>query len=298
LRIANLSGRAALVAADSYVDVHTESAGRFGPSPQSLFGEWETFRTWAGGRTFENGARLDPGALGAPVPEPRQVFAIGLNYRGHAAESGFGIPSAPPTFTKFPSCLAGPHAQVALPSRNVDYEVELVVVIGRRAEAVKEADAWSYVAGLTVGQDLSERISQLAGPVPQFSLAKSFAGFGPIGPVLVTVEEFANPDDLEIGCSLNGETMQRARTSDLIFSVPDLIARLSAVCVLLPGDIIFTGTPAGVGAGRKPPRFLAPSDILSSYIEGIGELRNTFVAGAGYAPELLAAGTAAYRGPA
>jgi 2-keto-4-pentenoate hydratase/2-oxohepta-3-ene-1,7-dioic acid hydratase in catechol pathway len=293
MRLANIGGRAALVADDSFVDVHAVSAGRFGPDPQALFEEWDAFRAWATERTLQNAARLDPEALGPPVPAPRQVFAIGLNYRAHAAESGIAVPAAPPTFTKFPSCLAGPRAQVVLPGHTVDYEVELVVVIGRRAEAVSEAGAWSHVAGLTVGQDLSERTSQLAGPVPQFSLAKSFAGFGPIGPVLVTLDEFANPDDLELGCSLGGEMMQQARTSDLIFSVPSLIARLSAVCALFPGDIIFTGTPSGVGAGRKPPRFLKPGDVLSSYVAGIGELRNTFVAGAAYEREELTAGARA-----
>jgi 2-keto-4-pentenoate hydratase/2-oxohepta-3-ene-1,7-dioic acid hydratase in catechol pathway len=213
------------------------------------------------------------------------VFAIGLNYHAHAEESGFGTPKAPPVFTKFPACLTGPHAAVELPSRSVDYEVELVVVIGKRAQAVDEAAAWSYVAGLTVGQDLSERVIQLAGPAPQFSLGKSFTGFGPIGPVLVTVDEFENPNDLEIRCAINGETMQQGRTSDLIFSVPNLIARLSAVCALLPGDIIFTGTPSGVGVSRKPPRFLTPDDVLISSITNIGELRTTFSAGAHYAPE-------------
>ena len=282
MRIANVRGRAAIVVGESFVDICSATDGRFGPDPQSLFAEWDAFRAWAAGRPFTTVTPLDRATLGPPVPAPRQVFAIGLNYHGHAVEAGFGIPAAPPVFTKFPTCLTGPYAQVELPARSVDFEVELVVVIGRHAEAVAEADAWRHVAGLTVGQDLSERVSQLAGPVPQFSLAKSHAGFGPIGPVVTTVDEFVNPDDLEIGCSINGEIMQAARTSDLIFSVPNLIARLSAVCPLLPGDLIFTGTPAGVGAGHKPPRFLRPSDVLSSSIEGIGELRTTFTAGAAY----------------
>ncbi len=282
MRIANVRGRAAIVAGDSFADICSTTDGRFGPDPQALFAEWDAFRTWAAGRTFTTMTPLDRAALGPPVPAPRQVFAIGLNYHGHAVEAGFGIPAAPPVFTKFPTCLTGPYAQVELPTRSVDFEVELVVVIGRRAEAVGEGDAWRHVAGLTVGQDLSERVSQLAGPVPQFSLAKSHAGFGPIGPVVTTVDEFANPDDLEIGCTINGEVMQEARTSDLIFSVPNLIARLSAVCPLLPGDLIFTGTPAGVGAGHKPPRFLRPGDVLFSSVEGIGDLRTTFSAGTSY----------------
>ncbi len=295
MRIANVRGRAAIVVGDSFVDVFSASDGRFGSDPQSVFTEWDAFRGWAAERTFTNLAPLERATLGPPVPAPRQVFAIGLNYHGHAVEAGFGIPTAPPVFTKFPTCLTGPGARVELPARSVDFEVELVGVIGRRAEAVSEAEAWSHVAGLTVGQDLSERVSQLAGPVPQFSLAKSYAGFGPIGPVVTTIDEMANPDDLEIACSIDGEVMQRARTSDLIFSVPNLIARLSAICALLPGDLIFTGTPAGVGAGHKPPRFLRPSDVLSSSIEGIGELLTTFTAGATYdrapAAELRVAGS-------
>jgi 2-keto-4-pentenoate hydratase/2-oxohepta-3-ene-1,7-dioic acid hydratase in catechol pathway len=133
------------------------------------------------------------------------------------------------------------------------------------------------VAGLTVGQDLSERVSQLAGPAPQFGLGKSFAGFGPVGPWLVTPDEFENPDDLELGCSIDGEQVQKGRTSELIFSVPQLIEGLSRTVALLPGDVIFTGTPAGVGLGRNPQRFIQPGETLVSWVEGIGELRQSFI---------------------
>jgi 2-keto-4-pentenoate hydratase/2-oxohepta-3-ene-1,7-dioic acid hydratase in catechol pathway len=162
----------------------------------------------------------------------------------------------------------------------VDWEAELVVVIGRRAHRVASASAWEHVAGLTVGQDLSERTVQLRGDYPQMGLAKSYPGFSPMGPYLVTPDEFEDPDRLALGCSVNGETMQQASTADLVFSVPALIAELSAVLPLDPGDVIFTGTPAGVGMVRKPPRFLQPGDELSTYIEGIGEMRHTFVPGA------------------
>ena len=143
---------------------------------------------------------------------------------------------------------------------------------------MSEADALDYVAGYAVGQDISERILQSAATPPQFSLGKSLPGFGPIGPWLVTLDEFADPNDLELGCAVNGEQMQHGRTSDLIFSVPALVAKLSATLPLLPGDVIFTGTPAGVGLGRTPQRWLAPGDELVSRIEGIGELRHRFVA--------------------
>ena len=207
------------------------------------------------------------------MPAPRQVFAIGLNYRTHAEESGMQVPGVPATFTKFPACLNGPFDDVELSAATVDWEVELVAVIGRRADRVAEVDGWSHVAGLTVGQDISDRQLQFAAG-SQFSLGKSRRGYGPLGPCVVTVDEFANPDDLGLGCSIDGETMQDARTSDLIFNVPRLVAELSAVLPLLPGDIIFTGTPAGVGAARQPPRFLQPGQTLESWIEGIGTIRN------------------------
>ncbi len=226
--------------------------------------------------------RYSPAQLRSPAPAPAQVLGIGLNYRGHAAESGFTVPAQPSVFTKFPSCITGPYGDITLPADgHTDWEVELVAVIGARAWRAAAADAWDHVAGLAVGQDLSERVSQLAGSPPQFSLGKSFPGFGPIGPWLVTVDDFSDPDDLELGCSINGETMQHARTRDLVFSVPQLIRALSAVLPLLPGDVIFTGTPAGVGLGRDPQRWLAPGDELVSYVEGIGELRHRFVAAPG-----------------
>jgi 2-keto-4-pentenoate hydratase/2-oxohepta-3-ene-1,7-dioic acid hydratase in catechol pathway len=153
----------------------------------------------------------------------------------------------PVTFTKFPSSIVGQGALVALPEGHVDWEVELVVVIGREAHQVSRESAWEHVAGLTIGQDLSERITQLQGSAPQFSLGKSFPGFGPTGPWLVTPDEFVDRDDLAIACSLSGEVMQSSRTSMMLYDVPELLVRLSAVCPLLPGDIIFSGTPSGIG---------------------------------------------------
>jgi len=153
-----------------------------------------------------------------------------------------------------------------------------VVVMGVASTRVAEADAWRHVAGLTIGQDLSDRVVQMQPPVPQFSLGKSFPGFGPTGPWLVTPDDLDDPDDLGLGCSVNGEPMQDGRTSDLIFSVPELIAYLSGVVTLYPGDLIFTGTPSGVGVGRQPPRFLSVGDELTTHIEGIGEMHHRFVA--------------------
>lgn len=277
MRVANLNGRLVLLAAGGAVDVERASAGRFGPDPMTAYRHWAEFTAWA---RDSRGAPepYDPAELRAPVPGPRQVFAIGLNYRAHAEESGLAPPERPVVFTKFPSCLTGPYGDITLPEGgHTDWEAELVAVIGRRAHRVAEADAWGHVAGLTAGQDLSERRTQLAGPAPQFSLGKSLPGFGPTGPCVVTPEEFADPGDLEIGCAVNGETVQRSRTGDLIFSVPRLVAELSALLPLLPGDLVFTGTPAGVGLGRSPQRWLAPGDELVTRIETIGEMRHRLV---------------------
>lgn len=202
-----------------------------------------------------------------------------MNYSEHATESGFAVPdSLPPTFTKFVSALSGPDSAVELPAGgNTDWEVELVVVLGRTAHYVNEADAWDYVAGLTVGQDISERITQSAGPAPQFSLGKSFPGFAPVGPWLVTPDALPDKDDLRLHCAIDGETVQDGRTRDLIFPVPALISKLSRIVALHPGDLIFTGTPAGVGLGRSPQRFLQPGETLDSSILGIGTLHQTFV---------------------
>jgi 2-keto-4-pentenoate hydratase/2-oxohepta-3-ene-1,7-dioic acid hydratase in catechol pathway len=278
MRIANVRGRLTLLANTGGIDVETASAGRFGADPHAVFAQWADFRSWAEGASGATAAPIADADLGAPSPRPAQVFGIGLNYRAHAAESGMPLPERPATFTKFPSCIAGPYADVTLPSGNVDWEVELVVVIGLRAHRVAEQAAWTHVAGLTVGQDLSERVVQW-GAGGQFSLGKSFPGFGPMGPCLVTPDELSTPDDLELSCRVNDELVQQSRTSDMVFSVPRLVAELSGILPLLPGDVIFTGTPAGVGVARKPPRFLQPGDVLTSHIEGIGTLRNRCLTG-------------------
>jgi 2-keto-4-pentenoate hydratase/2-oxohepta-3-ene-1,7-dioic acid hydratase in catechol pathway len=276
MKLANHDGRLVIVLGDGIVDVADASAGRFSPDPQSIYERWDELRAWPVPSTPT--APLDEAKLLAPVPRPRQVFAIGLNYAGHAAEAGLDCPEFPPTFTKFPTCLAGPDATVVLPSEFVDWEVELVLVVGRHAYEVPEGAGWSHIAGVTVGQDLSERIVQTRPPAPQFSLGKSFPGFGPTGPWVVTPGQLADPDDLEIGCAVNGEEVQKCRTSDLIFGAAALIHLLSSVTPLLPGDLIFTGTPAGVGATRNPPRFLAPGDELVSTIAGVGTIRTHLIA--------------------
>ena len=275
MKVGNLDGRMVVIHAGGAIDVASASGGEFGPDATSLYERWDDFVAWAS--TASGGSPFDAHKLRAPSPTPRQSFGIGLNYAAHAAESGLPNPEFPPTFTKFPSCITGPYATVELPSDGIDWEVELVVIIGRTAHDVAEADGWTHIAGLTIGQDLSNRAVQLRPPAPQFSLGKSFPGFGPMGPWLVTPDEFADPDNLALSCTLNGETMQDSRTNDLIFSVPALIERLSGIVTLLPGDVIFTGTPSGVGVARKPPRFLSPGDVLISTIEGIGSITTNLI---------------------
>ena len=277
MRLANLAGRAVVVVGDRAIDLATATDGKLGPDVQSLYARWPEVRAAAADLDVSAAQPFDPALLGPPVPRPAQVFAIGLNYRAHAEESGMELPEVPATFTKFPACLNGPFGNVEVPTDTTDWEVELVVVVGAPADRVAEGEAWDHVAGLAVGQDLSERTVQFAAG-RQFSLGKSFRGFAPLGPWVVTPDELDDPDDLALGCAVNGETVQASRTSDLIFTVPELVAELSAVVPLQPGDLVFTGTPAGTGFARTPPRYLRPGDVLESWVEGIGSIRNTMVA--------------------
>jgi 2-keto-4-pentenoate hydratase/2-oxohepta-3-ene-1,7-dioic acid hydratase in catechol pathway len=280
VKIANLKGRLALVIGDGQaIDVETASGGRFSSTIQDVYSVWSDFTQWAKTAPKTDSVTFELSDLGSPTPDPSQVFAIGLNYATHAAESGFKVPEQPVVFTKYQSCLTGPTGEIVIPTGgNVDWETELVVVIGKEASNVSVEDAWNFVAGLTLGQDISERITQAAGPAPQFGLGKSFANFGPTGPVVVTTDEFANRDAIRLGCSINGEEMQNGNTEDFIFPVSELISRLSKIVTLRAGDIIFTGTPAGVGLGRTPQVYLKPGDLLETWAEGIGELRHVFTA--------------------
>lgn len=260
------------------LDVERASGGRFGPDPMTVLARWDAFLEWATGQEPAAGEAVAAEALGPCVPRPGSVFGIGLNYRDHAAEAGLEVPKQPMVFTKFPSCLAGPCAAVRLPSDRVDFEAELVVVIGREAEAVAERDALGVVAGYCAGQDVSDRKLQFADRPPQFSMGKSRPTFGPLGPAVVPLAAFGDPLDLAITCDVSGERLQDSRTREMIFAVPELVAWLSRHCRLAPGDLIFTGTPAGVGSTRDPRRYLAPGDEIATRIEGVGALRNACVA--------------------
>lgn len=275
MRFGTIGGRLALVRDGRALDVESAGDGKLPSDAVAALARFDELTAWAAGADWTLAAPV--GDLGPPVPAPRQVFAVALNYRPHAAEAGFRAPDEPLIFTKFPSCIAGPVTEVTLPPGKPDWEIEVVAVIGRGGYRIPRAAAWDAVAGLTVGQDLSERATQLNGTPAQFSLGKSFPGFGPIGPVAVTPDEFPDRDDIAFECRLGDELVQHGRTSQMIFPVDDLVARISAVCPLLPGDLIFTGTPAGVGNRRNPPRYLQPGDTLVSRVDGIGEIRQTFV---------------------
>ena len=289
MRIANLSGRSVLLSAEKALDVEAASGGRFSADPQAIWAEWAAFTTWAQDIHIDGHEDAVPFAvadLGAPVPRPGQVFAIGLNYADHAAESKMEVPENPIVFTKFPSSLTGPEATVTLSGDRVDWEAELVLVIGAGGRNVPLESAWDAVAGLTVGQDISDRTVQNWGRPAQFNLGKSFAQYAPTGPAVVTLDEVRtahDPDALHIGCEIidapgdEPRVLQDGTTADLIFPVSQLIARLSAIVELRPGDLVFTGTPAGVGLGREPQEFLRPGQVLTTGIQGIGTIRQTFI---------------------
>jgi 2-keto-4-pentenoate hydratase/2-oxohepta-3-ene-1,7-dioic acid hydratase in catechol pathway len=279
VRLANLGGRASVILPSGVVDVERASGGRLPGDPMAALARWDAVADWASG--LPAGAAsvpLDEAALGPPVPRPAKVFAIGVNYREHAREAGLEVSRSPMVFTKFPSCLSGPRADVVLSSDYVDWEVELVVVLGRGGRRIPEARALDHVAGYCVGQDISDRRLQFADRPPQFCLGKSVDGFGPTGPAVVSLDAFGDPNDLRLTCDVSGERMQDGRTSDMIFPVPTLVAFISSLCTLEPGDLIFTGTPSGVGSTRDPRRYLKAGETITSAIEGIGTLVNRCVA--------------------
>jgi 2-keto-4-pentenoate hydratase/2-oxohepta-3-ene-1,7-dioic acid hydratase in catechol pathway len=214
----------------------------------------------------------------APIPRPPKLICVGLNYRDHAAETGAKIPNVPTIFNKFATAVIGPGDNIVLPkvSKAPDYEAEFAFVIGRGGRRIAEANWADHVFGYTIVNDVSARDYQRA--TTQWLMGKTFDTFAPIGPWIVTADEIADPHDLDIQLEINGETLQESNTREMIFKIPDLIAFLSSVFTLEPGDIVATGTPAGVGFVRKPPRYLHPGERVIIRIAGIGELQNPVVA--------------------
>jgi 2,4-didehydro-3-deoxy-L-rhamnonate hydrolase len=281
MRIAAVHNRATLIRVTedglTGLDVAKTSHGRYGSNVLDLLEDWESFRQWASGLSLaELTEPVDRRDLTAPVQSPRQVFAIGMNYKDHATEVSIDLPESPSVFTKFVSSITGPEATVELPSDSVDWEVEMVAVIGRGGRNIEGRDAWAHVAGLMVGQDLSDRREQFKNAAPQFSLAKSYAHFTPTGPWITTLDEVPDPAKLRMRCARGDQVLQDGTTANLLFDVPTLIAYLSSISALLPGDLIFTGTPDGVGFGRTPAQYLQPGDRLVSSIEGLGSIEQTF----------------------
>ncbi len=275
-RLANINERAALVEGDSWYDLERASGRALGPDSMAAIAAHAALHDVAAGlKDLEPDGSVAEVSFGPPVPSPRNCLAIGLNYQTHADEAGLELPTVPLVFTKFPSCITGPDSDVELRTETGDYEVELVVVIGQGGRDIPADQAWDHVAGLTCGQDVSDRRLQFAAKPPQFALGKSRDTYGPIGPVVVSVDQFADPTQIDLGCTINGEQRQADNTRNMIFSVADLIAYLSSIMTLAPGDIIFSGTPEGVGGPKKI--YLQPGDVIVSTIEGIGTMTNTCV---------------------
>lgn len=280
MRFVNADGRAGLLVDDQVFDLERSSGGSISSDPMTVItGQWDAAVALHASGVSEGGTPVSAVRLGPPVPAPRSVYAVGLNYQAHADETGATPPAIPGIFTKFPTSITGPHDDVVLPTvgglASNDWEAELTLVFGDGGRNVAAADAMAHVIGYTIGQDISERYTQFAA-MGQFSMGKSFDTFCPIGPAIVTLDEIPNPHDLAISCSVNGVTKQDSRTSDLIFDVPALVAFISSVCPLRAGDICLTGTPAGVGIARGEK--LEPGDVIDTVIEGLGALRNTCVA--------------------
>lgn len=271
-RLANRAGQAVLLDGQDYWELGTDAM-------DALTCLEELHDRWAS-RGAPNG-QATLAELGPPIPAPMQVFGYGLNYRDHIEEidrvdpMGRTTGEAPVVFTKFPTCLVGPAAPVNLVGDHCDYECELVAVIGTETRDVDESEAWERVAGLMIGQDISDRVLQTSASPPQFSLGKSRESFGPIGPALVSPDLVDNPDDLAISCRINGELRQNSRTSYLMRPMAEMVAYLSSILTLHPGDLIFTGTPGGVGHAQGI--YLKPGDVIRSEIEGLGAMENPCV---------------------
>jgi 2-keto-4-pentenoate hydratase/2-oxohepta-3-ene-1,7-dioic acid hydratase in catechol pathway len=287
MRLATLSTphgpRAALLAGDHYIDLHATDP-QLPAGVRALLAAGPDARRRAADAARSPDAVRVPAAsatLLPPVPDPPKILCIGLNYRDHAIEGGKAIPAEPVLFGKFANALIAPGEPIRLPkvSQKVDYEAELVVVLGRRGRDIPADQALQYVAGYTIGHDVSARDWQFRGEERQWMIGKTFDTFAPTGPHLVTADEVPDPHALPIRLRLNGRTMQDSNTREFIFGVPQLLAYLSQVVTFEPGDLIFTGTPPGVGGARKPPVFLKPGDVVEVEIEGLGVLRNSVVQG-------------------
>ena len=278
-RLGCVDGRAVFITTllAGYIDVEKVSGGKLSSDPMSCFEHWAEVCKVATNlsQADESSAiELDANKLECPVPRPRQIFAIGINYKAHAAEMNNPLPKEPLVFTKFQSSLNSPNGALTLVGEKCDFEAELVTVIAKGGRNISASEAWGHVAGLCVGQDVSDRALQYANTPPQFSLGKSRAGFTPIGPWITDAASLTTRSNLEMTCRVSGEIMQHTQTDDMIFEIPEIIRYLSSICELFPGDVIYTGTPSGVGKGRTPQRFLRGGDVIETTIQDLGTLIN------------------------
>ena len=280
MRLANVAGRTTIISEEGLIDVQTASNGAFSSSVDKAINNLDALKKWfydtdpapTTVATLEE--IMSRNDLGPVIETPSQIFAIGLNYRTHAEEIKLVLPTRPMVFTKFPSSITGANSTFKIPSETTDWEAELVIVFGKRVRNISVEDALSCVAGYCTGNDLSDRELQMAGSPAQFSLGKSHENFSPIGPWLTTTDDIEDPNDLRISCSVNGTKYQNSNTSDMVFTVPELISYVSSVCEIRPGDLMFTGSPHGVGQGQTPKIFLKPGDVVETTIDGLGTLRN------------------------
>tara|TARA_B100000989_G_scaffold4137_1_gene2906 strand:+ start:751 stop:1650 length:900 start_codon:yes stop_codon:yes gene_type:complete len=275
-KLGTVSGKAVLIKDDHYYDVASLSEGAISSdSVEALKFQTELSDLYETLSEENASGNLSEVELGNPVPKSPNCYAVGLNYRKHAEESGMDIPEVPMIFTKHTSCFVGPKANVEMRSDYVDWEVELVAVIGKEGKNISKENALDHVAGLCVGQDISDRPAQFATTPAMFNLGKSFDTYGPMGPALVSLDLLENCESLDIECKLNGETVQKSNTSDLIFNISSIISYLSEIVSLNVGDTIWTGTPSGVGIASG--KFLKDGDVLTSSIEGLGSMENKCV---------------------
>lgn len=274
-RLATKADRAVLVANNGVYDLEKHSGGKFTSDPMEAIGRHGDLHEVAKGLGSAPDAPLDENELGICVPRPQKIFGIGLNYRAHAEESKMEIPPNPLVFAKFTNCIASSTDDIIVFGPTTDYEAELVLVMGSRARDIPEDKVWDHIAGLTIGQDVSERGTQFASKPPHFDLGKSFDTFGPIGPCVVSHDQLADRSNLALSCDLNGVRKQETQTDDLIFGIEKLVSYISGICTFEPGDLIFTGTPSGVGFMEGT--FLKPGDVLTTTIEGLGSMTNRCV---------------------
>ncbi|MFJ9567002.1 fumarylacetoacetate hydrolase family protein [Streptomyces fuscichromogenes] len=282
MKLANLAGRPVVVRGDRALDIADASKGAIEPRLEVLcdLSLHDELRTLAERAEDADWKPFEAPDLGR-VAKPYKAIGVALNYRAHAEESNLPVPDEPSVFAKFASSVVGPYDSIVVEPQydKIDFEAELVVVMGRAGKNISTADAWSHVAGVTAGQDISDRKEQWRKPINQFTLPKSYDTFSPVGPYLVTVDEFADPDDIEVAGWVDDLEVQRGRTSDLIFSVPELIAWLSKRVTFEPGDMIFTGTPAGCGVRRTPRLYLTEGKVLRTEVTGVGTMVNPVVGG-------------------